>query len=64
MGFAAFTAATLLTGCAWSIGGREEGETFVRPTQGQELIDLKRARDQGALTDAEYEDQRLRLLAR
>jgi hypothetical protein len=60
----AVTAASLLNGCAWSVGGRESGETVVRPTQGQELIDLKRAKDQGALTDTEYEDQKLRLLAR
>jgi hypothetical protein len=57
-------AGSLLSGCAWSIGGRKDGETFERPTQGQELIDLKRARDQGALSDAEYEDQRLKILTR
>jgi hypothetical protein len=60
----ALTAASLLSGCAWSVGGRESGETVVHPTQGQELIDLKRAKDQGALTDAEYENQKLKLLAR
>jgi hypothetical protein len=36
----------------------------MQPTRGQELLDLQRARDRGALTDAEYEDQRLRILAR
>lgn len=61
---AALVAATALSGCAWSIGSRKEGETSLRPTQGQELIDLKRAHDQGALSDAEYEDARLKLLTR
>jgi hypothetical protein len=63
-GVVAWTAASLLSGCAWSVGSREHGQTFIRPTQGQELIDLQRARDQGALTDTEYEEQRLRILAR
>jgi hypothetical protein len=57
-------AASMLCGCAWSIGGTKKGETSMRPTRGQELIDLQRARDQGALTDTEYEDQRLRILSR
>jgi hypothetical protein len=56
--------ATLLTGCAWSIGGREGEQSTVPPTQGQELIDLKRAHDQGALSDEEYEAQRQRVLTR
>jgi hypothetical protein len=25
----------LFSGCAWSIGGRKEGESHIRPTQGQ-----------------------------
>jgi len=57
-------AASLMCGCAWSIGGTKKGETSLQPTQGQELIDLQRARDQGALTDAEFEAQRLRILSR
>ena len=32
------------------------------PTRGQELIDLKRARDQGAITEDEYQAQRRRVL--
>ena len=45
-----------LSGCAWSIGGEKQGGTVVqKPTQGQELIDLKRALDQGALTEEEYD---------
>jgi hypothetical protein len=61
---AVVTAVSLLSGCAWSVGGRGHGETTLHPTEGQELIDLKRAKDQGALTDAEYEDQRLKILSR
>jgi hypothetical protein len=52
----------LAAGCAWSIGGSEKGETMVHPSKGQELLDLKRAKDAGALTDAEYEVQKERIL--
>lgn len=42
------------------------GHEVVRPTVdvsiGQQLIDLKRARDTGALSDREYERQRKRLI--
>jgi len=44
------------SGCAWSIGDKGEACTASRtPTRGQELIDLKKARDDGAISDAEYE---------
>ena len=49
----------LLSGCAWSIGEHKE---HAQPTQGQELLDLKKARDQGAMTEEEYQAQRKRLL--
>jgi hypothetical protein len=53
-----------LSGCAWSIGGEKEAGTIVqKPTQGQELIDLKRALDQGALTEEEYERRKDELLS-
>jgi hypothetical protein len=55
-------ATSLLTGCAWSIGGKKEGETIAQPTRGQQLIDLKRAKDQGAITEQEYEKQKEELL--
>ncbi|HTL15880.1 MAG TPA: hypothetical protein VL793_01515, partial [Patescibacteria group bacterium] len=38
-----------LSGCSWSIGSREPG-SGAQPTRGQELIDLKKARDQGAIS--------------
>jgi len=49
-----------LSGCSWSIGGgkKQAGTVVQKPTQGQELIDLKRAYDQGALTEEEYDRQR------
>jgi hypothetical protein len=49
----------LLSGCAWSIGERKE---HGQPTRGQELLDLKKARDQGAITEDEYQAQKKRLL--
>jgi hypothetical protein len=51
-----------VAGCAWSIGGSEKGETTVHPSKGQELVDLKRAKDAGAISDAEYEVQKERIL--
>ncbi len=53
--------AGLLTGCAWSIGGKG-AESSVQPTKGQELIDLKRAKDTGAISDEEYEAQKQRAM--
>jgi hypothetical protein len=54
--------ATLLTGClGLQIGGGERRHEQ-RATLGQQLVDLKAARDSGALTDAEYELQKARLL--
>jgi len=56
-------ATCLMAGCAWSVGGNK-GETVVRPTRGQELVDLKKALDQGAITEEEYKGQRKRILER
>ena len=57
------TAGSLLSGCAWSIGdGKEHTVNRMVPTRGQELIDLKKARDQGALTEDEYQAQRKRIM--
>jgi len=49
----------LLSGCAWSVGEHKEHS---QPTRGQELIDLKKARDQGAITEDEFQAQKRRLL--
>jgi hypothetical protein len=49
----------LLSGCAWSIGSDKcSGKVVATPTRGQELIDLKKAKDQGAITEEEYQAQR------
>ena len=53
----------LFTGCAWSIGD-SKGHSAVQTTRGQELIDLKRAKDQGAISDSEYEAQKQQILSR
>jgi hypothetical protein len=53
---------SLLSGClAFSLGGGTKTET-TKPTVGDQLIDLKRAKDAGALTDAEFEAQKAKLL--
>jgi hypothetical protein len=49
-----------LGGCI-SIGARSAA--VAKPTLGQQLLDLQKARDSGALAPAEYELQRERLLA-
>lgn len=51
-------------GCAWQIGGDKKGTTMCKPTRGQELLDLKKARDQGAMTEEEYQAQRKQVLER
>ena len=52
----------LVSGCAWSIGSDRKADA--RPTKGQELVDLKKAHDQGAITDQEYQAQKDRLLGK
>jgi hypothetical protein len=53
---------SLLSGCAWSIGGQKEAAVTARPTAGQELVDLKKARDQGAITEEEYQAKKQRIM--
>ena len=53
----------LVSGCAWSIGD-SKGHSTVQATRGQELVDLKRAKDQGAISDSEYEAQKQKILSR
>lgn len=51
-----------LTGCVGlSLGGGTK--TYVgKPTLGQQLVDLKKAEDCGAITASEYQTQKARLL--
>ena len=52
--------ATSLVGCS---GGGAEVKSEVRTTTtGQELLDLKKALDSGAITQQEYDAQRKRVL--
>lgn len=55
----ALPTALLLNGCI-AIGNRDAQKPSA--TLGQQLIDLQKARDTGALTDAEYQAQKERLL--
>jgi hypothetical protein len=48
----------VLSGC----GGNEVVRPAVNISVGQQLIDLKKARDSGALSAAEYDSQRKQLL--
>jgi len=58
----ALAAMLLFSGClAFQVGGGSKKE-FANPTTGQKLIDLKTARDTGAITDAEYQAQKAKLL--
>jgi len=56
-------AAAITSGCVFSIGSHRDPCPPERQTQGQQLIDLKKAHDEGALTDAEYESAKARVLA-
>ncbi len=57
----ALCAVLLLTGCiGLQLGG---DKTQVQPTVGQQLVDLKKARDAGAITEAEYQAKRDKLAA-
>ena len=54
----------LLSGClALDLGGGTKNQT-VNATVGQQLIDLQRAKDAGAISDAEYQAQKAKLLGK
>jgi hypothetical protein len=50
-----------LPGCVAAIGNREPPRSSA--TLGQQLIDLQKAKDAGALTEFEYQTQRAKFLA-
>lgn len=54
-------AVVLCQGCVWSVGGAKK-DTHIQSTQGQELIDLKLALDQKAITEEEYETLKQRIM--
>lgn len=51
--------AVFLSGCVCVVGNRGERSGG---TVGQQLVDLKKAKDSGAISDAEYEAQKAKLL--
>ena len=58
----ALAAMTLLSGClGLSIGGGATTKPQTA-TVGQQLVDLQKANDAGAITDAEFQAQKARLL--
>jgi hypothetical protein len=55
-------AMTVLSGCiGLSIGGGTTTKPE-SPTLGQQLVDLQKAKESGAITEAEYEAQKAKLL--
>lgn len=57
-----FCIVTLFTGCLdLQFGGGTKSETQ-NSTVGQQLIDLQKAKDAGAITDAEYQTQKTKIL--
>lgn len=56
------------SGCAWSVGSPHKADRLEQqqptqpPTKGQELIDLKKALDQGVITQEEYDGAKEKLL--
>lgn len=61
--YAAVTLAAMLglSGCVAAIGNRDAQDSS-SGTLGQQLIDLQKAKDAGAITEAEYQAQKTRLL--
>ncbi|HYG36526.1 MAG TPA: hypothetical protein VEC99_17160 [Clostridia bacterium] len=51
----------LLSGCVAAIGNRD-GRHGGNTTLGQQLIDLQKAKEAGALSDVEYETEKAKLL--
>ena len=52
-------AVTLLNGCVFAVGS---GSSTKQQTVGQQLVDLQKAKDSGAITDAEFQAQKAKLL--
>ena len=50
-----------VSGCAISLGGGDE-EIVRKETMGKQLLDLKEAKDRGALTDEEYQREKERII--
>jgi hypothetical protein len=59
---AALASLALLAGCGGDTNVRVEGSTSI--SKGQELTDLQRALNEGAITQSEYESLRSRIMKR
>jgi len=59
---AGLLAMTLLTGCLELHLGGGSTSTAQAPTVGQQLIDLQKAKDAGAISDTDYQAQKAKLL--
>jgi hypothetical protein len=60
--FIAVSAITLFSGCLnLQLGGGTTSKPQT-PSLGQQLVDLQKAKDAGAITPAQYEDQKAKLL--
>jgi Short C-terminal domain len=57
------TAISLLSGCVGLSLGGGSGTVHEKPTLGKQLVDLQAAKDSGAITEAEFNAQKQRLLA-
>jgi hypothetical protein len=51
----------LLAGCAIELGGGTKS-TVQKPTVGQQLVDLQHARESGAISEAEFQSQKTKVL--
>lgn len=60
LGIAMLTSMLLMIGCGG--GGARSNQSITSTTRGQELLDLKRAYDQGVISQREYNDQKERIL--
>jgi outer membrane biogenesis lipoprotein LolB len=56
------SAMLLLTGCAIELGSGGSKTISQKPTLGQQLVDLQKAKDAGAINDTEFQAQKAKLL--
>jgi hypothetical protein len=60
---ACLSALMVLTGCVFAIGSGDKCKTQA-PTVGQQLVDLQKAKDSGAINDAEFQAQKAKILGK
>ena len=52
----------VFTGCVVALGNRDSVRPATTPTLGQQLLDLQKARETGAISEAEFQQEKSRLL--